>query len=296
MWQAPAGELTDVTLAGWQRESVNLANAPQQHAALALAQVADADLAERWTRCERDLAAIPDAARQAPEALEVTERRVREDRRAAENLWQTATDACQALKASQARREELLALERSHAGQAEVYKDLAQLLGPDRLQHHLLKQAEAAIVEAANTVLDRISSGKIRLALIQATGDGGTGTRDPRALELVAYNAAVGDRSIPVDLLSGGQRFRVAMSLALGIGAYTSHGAEPTETVIIDEGFGGLDKRGLAEVIDEIYDLQTVLSRIILVSHQDEVASAFPNGYAIQLEGGTSRIAFRSGN
>ena len=64
------------------------------------------------------------------------------------------------------------------------------------------------------------------------------------------------------------------------------------ESVIIDEGFGSLDKHGRQEMIDELMELQKVLKRIIVVSHQEDFASAFPNRWEISLVGGT--IARRS--
>jgi exonuclease SbcC len=113
-----------------------------------------------------------------------------------------------------------------------------------------------------------------------------------KALDLVAYDSATRADELPVDFLSGSQRFRVAVSLALGIGQYASHGSRRIESVIIDEGFGSLDKQGCGEMIAELQRLKDVLGRIILVSHQEEVADAFPNNkYLVELVDGTSRVS-----
>jgi exonuclease SbcC len=94
--------------------------------------------------------------------------------------------------------------------------------------------------------------------------------------------------------LSGGQRFRVSVSLALGIGRwYAGEGGKRVESVIIDEGFGSLDKDGRRQMIEELHALQGVLGRILLVSHQEEFQTAFQNAYAIRLEGGTSVAALQ---
>jgi exonuclease SbcC len=61
--------------------------------------------------------------------------------------------------------------------------------------------------------------------------------------------------------------------------------------VIIDEGFGSLDKEGRSEMIPDLHSLTDVLKRIILVSHQEEFTESFKNGYAISLENGTSVAA-----
>jgi hypothetical protein len=45
-------------------------------------------------------------------------------------------------------------------------------------------------------------------------------------------------------------------------------------------------------MISELQRLKDVLGRIILVSHQEEVADAFPNNkYLVQIVGGTSQVS-----
>jgi DNA repair exonuclease SbcCD ATPase subunit len=165
---------------------------------------------------------------------------------------------------------------------AQLYKELAELLDRKHLQHHLLQQVEQSIVANANKTLDRVSRGKMRLGL--QPGDSNS------SLDLVAYNDDVGSKSIPVDFLSGGQRFRVAVSLALGIGQFASQCSRRVESVIIDEGFGSLDQQGRIEMAEELRQLQTILQRVIVVSHQEDFVAAFPNRYFIQMEGGTSTV------
>lgn len=46
--------------------------------------------------------------------------------------------------------------------------------------------------------------------------------------------------------------------------------------MIIDEGFGSLDRDGLAAMADELNRLKQYLRRIVLVSHQEEFADRFP--------------------
>jgi DNA repair exonuclease SbcCD ATPase subunit len=93
-----------------------------------------------------------------------------------------------------------------------------------------------------------------------------------------------------VAFLSGGQRFRVAMSIALGIGQYAGKQHRPIESVIIDEGFGSLDRGGRQTVIQELQNLRGLLRCVILVSHQEEFADAFPQGYRIALHEGATVV------
>ena len=143
------------------------------------------------------------------------------------------------------------------------------------------------MVEYANAVLDRLSGGQLYLRLSgEAGGDGASA----KALDLEAYNRMTGETPINVAFLSGSQRFRVAVSLALGIGQYASRQHRPIESVIIDEGFGCLDREGRQVMIQEIRNLQGQLRCVLLVSHQEEFADAFPQGYRFELDGGTTRV------
>jgi DNA repair exonuclease SbcCD ATPase subunit len=163
---------------------------------------------------------------------------------------------------------------------------LAQLLGRDRLQRHLVRTAERQIVDYANGILDRLSGGQLFLRLC----GGEEGTVTDRALDLEAYNRMTGESPINVNFLSGSQRFRVAVSLALGIGQYASRQHRPIESVIIDEGFGCLDRNGRQVMIQELQNLRGHLQCILLVSHQEEFADAFQDGYRFELSDGATRI------
>ncbi len=172
-------------------------------------------------------------------------------------------------------------------GELSVQRTLAELLGKDRLQLYLVRQAERQVVEHANAVLDRLSGGQLYLKLSgEAEGDGATS----KALELEAYNRETGEKPINVAFLSGSQKFRVAVSLALGIGQYASRQHRPIESVIIDEGFGCLDRHGRQVMIQELQNLRSQMRCILLVSHQEEFADAFSDGYHFELEGGATRV------
>jgi DNA repair exonuclease SbcCD ATPase subunit len=165
------------------------------------------------------------------------------------------------------------------------YKVLTELLGRDRLQRHLVRQAERQIVDYANAVLDRLSGGQLMLKLV-GTDDGAD-----KALDLECSNRVTGGAPINVTFLSGSQRFRVAVSLALAIGQYASRQHRPIESVIIDEGFGCLDRQGRQVMIQELQNLRGHLHCILLVSHQEEFADAFADGYRFELQDGATKVS-----
>ena len=106
-----------------------------------------------------------------------------------------------------------------------------------------------------------------------------------------AFRATRADDPTPIDVkyLSGSQKFRVAVAVALAIGRFATSGTEarPLESVIIDEGFGSLDKDGLRCMADELHRLKDMkdtlgLKRVILVSHQEEFVRQFPVGWQLE--------------
>jgi DNA repair exonuclease SbcCD ATPase subunit len=199
----------------------------------------------------------------------------------------------------QAARRELTALDHRREQRAKLseqqketdrqfnrYKILSELLGRDRLQRHLVRRAERQIVDYANAVLDRLSGGQLYLKLV-AGDDGGAADK---ALDLECSNRVTGGTGINVAFLSGSQKFRVAVSLALAIGQYASRQHKPIESVIIDEGFGCLDRQGRQVMIQELQNLRGHLRCILLVSHQEEFADAFPDGYRFELKDGATQV------
>lgn len=184
-------------------------------------------------------------------------------------------------------RQALDAEYRHKEGTLAADRKLADLLGKDRLQLYLVRQAERQVVEYANAVLDRLSGGQLYLRLAgEAGGDGASA----KALDLEAYNRTTGERPINVAFLSGSQKFRVAVSLALGIGQYASRRHRPIESVIIDEGFGCLDSQGRQVMIQELQNLRSQMRCILLVSHQEDFAESFSDGYQFRLENGATRV------
>jgi DNA repair protein SbcC/Rad50 len=171
--------------------------------------------------------------------------------------------------------------------QSDLHRKLDELLGKAGLQRELVRSAEKEIVRLANDTLQALSDGDLTVEL----DDSEAGDDEAFALRI---RRADGPTPIGVSYLSGSQKFRVAISVALAIGRYAAGQARPLESVIIDEGFGSLDRDGLRAAAAELNRLRQHLRRIILVSHQEEFARQFP--VVIQLtqgETGTTAAAVR---
>jgi len=242
----------------------------------------------------RQMDEVSPDARRSPDEL-------REQKKRFGDELEEATETGRELRGEVARMEQetrqRAQLERDMAEREREFKrweELEHLLGPRQLQRHLLREAERGIVREANRVLEAISGGTLRLETRVESDE--PGQKTPQVLDVLCFHLSGGEISppIPPAFLSGSQRFRVAVALALGIGRTAARGGTSghtarAETILIDEGFGSLDQSGRDEMRDELRVLGRELGRIILVSHQEDFASAFPARFDISLEAGVSR-------
>lgn len=287
-WRGPADRAKLADLHTWKSERDALVGRRVEEKARELQQARagwDA-LAEAKADLDRQLEAIPEGARRPLADVEAMVRDARGRCEGREEEVRQTRQAKATLEGRQRQRADLqsraLTVDRDHAR----YGLLAQLLSRERLQLYLVRRAERQIVDHANAVLDRLSGGQLYLRL----RPGEDGQETDRALELEAYNRTTGGSAINVAFLSGSQRFRVAVSLALGIGQYASRQHRPIESVIIDEGFGCLDRNGRQVMIQELHNLRGHLRCILLVSHQEEFAEAFNDAYRFELVEGTTVV------
>jgi exonuclease SbcC len=80
-------------------------------------------------------------------------------------------------------------------------------------------------------------------------------------------------------LFSGGEKFMVALAMALAIGEVASETGH-TDCLFIDEGFGLLDKENRAYVTQEIVNKLVSSGRrkqVIVVTHMEDIKDAFPD-------------------
>ena len=245
----------------------------------ALLQADDA-LRDEWRRqvadLDREVEAIPPAGRVT---VADARRRLADAHAtlaAADGRWQSARDLSHERRRQFQTHRELTARIKTLEEHADRHDKLDRHLGKNGLQRHLVRTAEKAIVALATETLGKLSHGDLSVELDEGEA------ADDKAFVLRVRRA--GGETIAVEYLSGSQKFRVAISVALAIGRYATNQSHPLECVIIDEGFGSLDKEGLRATAEELNLLKLHLKRIILVSHQDEFTDQFP--VVIQLTAG----------
>jgi exonuclease SbcC len=247
-------------------------------------------LQQEISKTSNQIEQLPNEAKRASQEVEQELTNAKSERQTFDANRQNAQNSLNQLTSKREHYQQLekqkLNLERNQ----NLYKILCELLGNGKqgLQLKLLRDAEKAIVQLANEILDGLSHGKMRLELRGELEE--SSGESSKALDLVAYNEEIGSYPTPIAQISGSQRFRVAVSLALAIGQYAGQDARHIESVIIDEGFGSLDKNGRDDMIQELNKLQHRLKRIILVSHLEDFSCAFPNGYSIELVNQASKV------
>jgi DNA repair exonuclease SbcCD ATPase subunit len=243
----------------------------------------------RHTQLLTELDQIPIAARCSLAEAQLAETIAQQQVQDAEAAYTAARDRDAELRRHFDRRCQLSIQHRDQDREYRLHDQLTQLLGPEGLQREVIRSAERQIVRFANDTVRNLSHGDLTIELDPA--DEGP----DKALTLLVRRA---DDPVPIGVkfLSGSQRFRVAVAVALAIGRFAAGQTRPLQSVIIDEGFGSLDREGLQAMGDELWNLQQSqsLKRLILVSHQEEFTARFPVGYQLQATGtGTIACRFR---
>lgn len=97
------------------------------------------------------------------------------------------------------------------------------------------------------------------------------------ALEFKVIDLASGSSERHYQLFSGGEKFMVALAMALAIGEVASDTGH-TDCLFIDEGFGLLDKENRAYVAQEVVSKLVSSGRrkqVIVITHMEDIQGAF---------------------
>jgi DNA repair exonuclease SbcCD ATPase subunit len=246
-------------------------------------------LEERLAENQTDADKIDSSHRIPVEAAEATEGHAREEQ------IHISTEV--ALKGEERKQlEERRELSRQYGSgiaglneQFSVYQELVGVLGErGPLQVDIASREQRRIVEEVNVVLELLGD-PLRVQL----GDPRRASANEQLQDLHLLDMsdpAAGPRYF--EFLSGGEKFRIALALALALHRRVGGDAG---TIIVDEGFGVLDsdRRDMlasqmtADTTQGILALGLAKS-IVICSHQTEVQRHFPNRWDIVKRGGTA--------
>lgn len=175
--------------------------------------------------------------------------------------------------------------------QEKLARLLSGSLNPQRkmpFKNYVLGLQFREIAARASERLYRMSSGRY---IVEADILSGSGNQKI-GLELFVTDAWNGARR-PVGTLSGGEKFMLAISLALGLADSIQEraGAQRIESLFIDEGFGSLDEESLSLAISVLEELRGDKT-IAIISHVDELYSRIPSRIVVKKGVSGSHLEF----
>ena len=165
--------------------------------------------------------------------------------------------------------------------------ELRKLLGAE-FTDFLSQGAVEALMRDAGVHLQRLTNGRYSFDIAYKR----------RAIELQIVDHEDHRRTRPTHSLSGGETFLASLAIALALSQgfraiATGKAAQTsTECLILDEGFGTLDREGLQLVTETLQELRGEEGRIVgIITHVEEVAAAMPMRVDIHKSSQSSTIS-----
>ena len=141
------------------------------------------------------------------------------------------------------------------------------------LQRYVLGVMMNAVTAQANRLLEHVYGGRYRLHRT----DEASGRTLKAGLELEVSDSHNSQRR-SVRTLSGGEKFLVALSLAIGLSTVVQAQGEGIrlEAMFIDEGFGSLDRESIQDALDILQSIRHTAGVVGIISHVDVLAETIP--------------------
>jgi exonuclease SbcC len=241
-----------------------------------------------------DAAARLAAAQAAAPDLEATERSLQELLEQ-ENSQRMEVGAARqkvmVLKDLKARLKELTAQREELARLVSQYKLLDRAFGKDGVPALLIEQALPEIETRANELLERLSDGNMSVRFATQAAFKNKKREDLKETLDILISDGSGTRDY--ELYSGGEAFRVNFAIRLALSELLAKRAGARlQTLVVDEGFGSQDALGRQHLIEAINQVKQDFSKVLVISHLDELKDAFPNRIEVEKtpRGSTLRV------
>lgn len=154
-------------------------------------------------------------------------------------------------------------------------------------EHYVLASYFEDILMAANLRLSVMTNSRYELMKVSKVSD----QRTKNSLDIEVLDQYTGKRR-PVKTLSGGESFKAALSLALGLSDIIQQNAGGIEvdTLFIDEGFGSLDSESLDQALKTLTTLTGKNKLVGIISHVSELKERIDNQIVIEKDHGGSKL------
>jgi len=159
------------------------------------------------------------------------------------------------------------------------------------LQRYVLGVMLTSVTAEANRLLANVYSGRYRLYRTDQIA----GSARKGGLELEVYDSQ-NDQRRSVTTLSGGEKFLVALSLAIGLSTVVQAqgGGIRLEAMFIDEGFGSLDREAIGDALEVLQGIRRTAGTVGIISHVEALAESIPAKIEIVKGSRGSRCLMRS--
>jgi len=158
------------------------------------------------------------------------------------------------------------------------------------LEQYVLSVYFDEILRAANIRLRPMTDGRYELFRVEGAGD----ARTKDSLEIEVLDAYTG-RKRSVKSLSGGESFKTALALALGMSDVIQGyaGGIEIEILFVDEGFGALDSQSIEQALSALITLTDKNRLIGVISHVNELKERIENQIIVEKSNTGSRILYQ---
>jgi exonuclease SbcC len=179
-------------------------------------------------------------------------------------------------------RRQALGLEREAlANRVAQFRQLERAFSKDGVPALLIEQALPQIETRANEVLDRLSNGGMSVRFVTQAAYKDKRRDDLRETLDIQISDSAGTRDY--EMFSGGEAFRVNFAIRLALAEVLAQRAGARlQTLVIDEGFGSQDAEGRQRLIEAINLVRVDFSKILVITHIDELKDAFPNRIEVE--------------
>jgi exonuclease SbcC len=153
-----------------------------------------------------------------------------------------------------------------------VYEHLVKIFGKDGIQAYLIENAIPEIEDEANAILSRLTANRTYIAIESVKDLQRGGTKETLDIKI---SDELGTRSY--EMYSGGEAFRVDFAIRVALSKLLANRAgTKLKTLVIDEGFGTQDTRGLEQLVEAIKAISTDFEKILVITHLESLKDAFP--------------------
>lgn len=141
------------------------------------------------------------------------------------------------------------------------------------LQRYVLGVMLSSIATEANRLLKNVHKGRYQLYRTDAI----SGSARKGGLELEVLDTHSGERR-SVTTLSGGEKFLVALSLAIGLSTVVQAQGKGMKlgAMFIDEGFGSLDENSIYDALEVLQGIQKANGLVGIISHVELLREVIP--------------------